>query len=231
VGVLHTLVPDHWAPLALIARQRGWSPMRTARAAAVAGIGHTTSTLVIAVIVWFAGVAVATRFGNLIQLLVSGAMISFGAWTAIAALREQHSQLGHSHIHRHADGLEHSHWHDHDVSEAHEASLVSHVAPPLHTHEHSTSSRTALLLILGSSPMVEGIPAFFAAARYGAPLLAVMSVVFAVSTIGTYVALSVGSVVSLKNLTFGPLERYGEVLSGVVIAMLGIVFAIWFRGS
>jgi hypothetical protein len=34
---------------------------------------------------------------------------------------------------------------------------------------------------------------------------------------------------SLKNVSYGPLERYGEVLSGVVIASLGIVFAIWFR--
>jgi ABC-type nickel/cobalt efflux system permease component RcnA len=231
VGVLHTLVPDHWAPLALIARQRGWSARRTARAAALAGVGHTVSTLVIAVVVWFAGIAVAARFGNLVELLVSGALITFGAWTAIAALREQRSQRGHSHIHRHADGSQHVHWHDHEISEAHDESLVMPTAPPLHTHEHSTSSRTALLLILGSSPMIEGIPAFFAAARYGAPLLVVMSVVFALATIGTYVALSVAAVVSLKNLTFGPLERYGEVLSGVVIATLGIVFAIWFRGQ
>jgi hypothetical protein len=25
VGVLHTIVPDHWVPITLIARQRGWS--------------------------------------------------------------------------------------------------------------------------------------------------------------------------------------------------------------
>ena len=34
VGVLHTIVPDHWVPitLTLIARQRGWSKAETARA-------------------------------------------------------------------------------------------------------------------------------------------------------------------------------------------------------
>ena len=47
--------------------------------------------------------------------------------------------------------------------------------PPPHTHKHKTTGRTALLLILGSSPMVEGIPAFFAASRYGGALVAVMS--------------------------------------------------------
>jgi hypothetical protein len=47
-------------------------------------------------------------------------------------------------------------------------------------HHHDapkTWSRTALLLILGSSPMVEGIPAFFAAGRYGFGLIATMSAV------------------------------------------------------
>lgn len=37
IGVLHTIVPDHWGSITLIARQRGWS--MTARAALQAGIG------------------------------------------------------------------------------------------------------------------------------------------------------------------------------------------------
>jgi hypothetical protein len=44
-GVLHTLVPDHWAPIIVIARQRRWSARRTVQAAAIAGVGHVTSVL------------------------------------------------------------------------------------------------------------------------------------------------------------------------------------------
>lgn len=33
--------------------------------------------------------------------------------------------------------------------------------------------------------------------------------------------------IALQNLSFGPVERYGEVLSGTVIAALGVVFLIW----
>lgn len=75
--------------------------------------------------------------------------------------------------------------------------------------------------------MVEGIPAFFAASRFGVGLLIVMALVFAVCTIGTYVALTVASVRAMQNVDLGPLERYGEVLSGALIALLGIVF-LWF---
>ena len=96
-----------------------------------------------------------------------------------------------------------------------------------HEHEHGARGRTALLLILGSSPMVEGIPAFFAAAKYGWGLLAIMAVCFALATIATYVLLCVASVAGLQRVNLGPLERYGEVLSGGLIAAIGIVFLVW----
>jgi nickel/cobalt transporter (NicO) family protein len=57
IGVLHTAVPDHWVPITLIARQRGWSVAETARASLIAGTGHVVSTLAIALVVWIAGVA------------------------------------------------------------------------------------------------------------------------------------------------------------------------------
>jgi nickel/cobalt transporter (NicO) family protein len=83
VGVLHTIVPDHWVPITLIARQRGWSKAETARASFRAGIGHVLSTLLIAAVVWLAGVAVATRFGHVVDTAASIALVAFGGWIAI----------------------------------------------------------------------------------------------------------------------------------------------------
>lgn len=187
VGVLHTLVPDHWAPIALMARQHGWTRAQTARAAFGAGLGHTLSTLAIGLVVWAAGLAVALRFGHTLSLLSSLALIGFGGWTAIASLRE--------------------------LDKVHDR----------------PSSRMTLMLILGSSPMVEGIPAFFAAARFGPGLLTVMAVLFATSTILTYVTLCAYSSSALQRFSFGRLERYGEVFSGAFITFVGIVFLIWPR--
>jgi hypothetical protein len=75
--------------------------------------------------------------------------------------------------------------------------------------------------------MVEGIPAFFAAAKYGVGLVAVMAVVFAASTIATYVLLCTFSAAGLQRVRFGALERYGEVASGAFIALVGLAFWIW----
>jgi hypothetical protein len=219
VGVLHTLVPDHWAPIAVLARQRGWSAWQTAKAAAIAGVGHTLSTLVIALVVWLGGLALAMHYGHLLSTLSSLALVGFGGWIAFTSLREIRANadsVGHSHPHRHDDGTEHQHWHEHDA-----------LSPALHEHLHETSSRTALLLIVGSSPMIEGIPPFFAAARYGVGLLVVMAAVFAACTIATYVAVSVASARGIRNVNLGALERYGEVLSGAFIAALGVAFLVF----
>ena len=72
--------------------------------------------------------------------------------------------------------------------------------------------------------MVEGIPAFFAAGKYRVGLIAIMAAVFAASTILTYVLLCVYSTAGLQRVQFGTLERYGETLSGLFIAMVGGVF-------
>ncbi|HEY3908761.1 MAG TPA: hypothetical protein VGM07_02615 [Stellaceae bacterium] len=290
VGVLHTIVPDHWLPIALIARERGWSRAETTRAALQAGTGHVLSTLIIALAVWVAGVALARRFGHVVDAASGIALVVFGGWVAVSAWRELQAESGHGHrlahsraaaashrhghghhghdhshphpheappqqpepapaieddrlyaplrgdaalltrhihLHRHGNGAPHLHWHDHRPAAAHPVLAGFAAAPPLHRHRHKTTARTALLLILGSSPMIEGIPAFFAAGRYGARLLAPMAVVFAASTVATYVALCIWSSAGLQRLRLGAVERYGEVLSGAVIALVGVLFGLW----
>ncbi|MEX3943554.1 hypothetical protein AB4Y44_29205 [Paraburkholderia sp. BR10937] len=333
VGVLHTIVPDHWVPITLIARQRGWTKAKTARAALQAGTGHVVTTLVLAAIVWLAGVAVAAKFGHWVDTISSVALIGFGLWIGISSWLELRKGDGHGHRHgphgythdfshlaggndstngihgpelqriygadgvldlsiyefgqpprfrftttrpasvrsvavetRREDGTRQSfafaqrgeYWeslddipepHGFDVNvtlkhgdhvhtyqtafaehEHHHEDHEHHDHHDHHGHGHAhgaqrkTSSRTALLLILGSSPMIEGIPAFFAAGKYGLSLIVIMALVFAASTILTYVLLCVYSTASLQRVKLGALERYGEVLSGVFIALVGLAF-------
>jgi len=99
VGVLHTMVPDHWVPITLIARQRGWSRGETARAALQAGTGHVATTLILAAIVWLAGVAIAARFGHWIDTISSVALVGFGLWIAISSWFDLRSTNGHGHGH------------------------------------------------------------------------------------------------------------------------------------
>jgi hypothetical protein len=54
-----------------------------------------------------------------------------------------------------------------------------------------------------------------------------MALVFAAGTIVTYVALCAYSAAGLQRVKLGPLERYGEVISGTFIALVGIIFYLW----
>jgi len=315
VGVLHTIVPDHWVPITLIARQRQWSKAETARVALKAGTGHVLSTLAIALVIWIGGVAVATQFGHWVDTIASAALIGFGAWIAISAWREL-GGAGHTHSHGHGHGHSHDvlagatsvhgpelqkiptehgevqlsifeagipprfrltgnfadsvvletrrddgshqtftfknrgdYWESVEtIPEPHQFAVTLTMDHEGHAHAYSvqftehehapeghghaphpekTKNRTALLLILGSSPMVEGIPAFFAAGKYGIGLIILMSLVFGTTTIATYVLLCVYSTAGLRRVSLGPLERYGEVLSGGFIALVGVAFWLW----
>lgn len=267
VGILHTMVPDHWVPITVLARQHGWSRGETARAAAQAGFGHVVSTLLIGAVIWVLGVATAQRFGGIADTLSSLALIGFGGWFMIAGLRELHHAHGshhhghthghtrdhghhdhdhhdhgndhghghehgetmirHVHLHRHENRPPHIHLHAHAYATAHPITTAIERDPPLHDHAHKATGRGALLLILGSSPMIEGVPAFFAAGKFGAGLIVAMSLLFAASTIATYVVLCTISARGFERVRLGALERYGEVLSGGFIALVGIAFWIW----
>jgi hypothetical protein len=67
------------------------------------------------------------------------------------------------------------------------------------------TGRTALLLILGSSPIVDAIRAYFAAVRFGVWLVIAMAIDFTLSTIATYVVLCVFSTAGLRRVRLGSL--------------------------
>jgi putative Mn2+ efflux pump MntP len=209
VGVLHTAVPDHWAPIAVIARHRQWSAWRTARVAGIAGLGHSVSTWLIGIVFWIVGATVASRFGVYADYATSLGLIAFGLWMAIGAWLELRGRAGHAHAHENERGQERDPHHHH--------------GEPIPLTDR-ISQRTAILLIAGSSPSIEALPVFFGAARFGAAFVLVVALIFAFSTIATYVALSVAAHRGLAVVRLGRFERYGEVLSGIVVAVLGVAY-------
>jgi hypothetical protein len=68
------------------------------------------------------------------------------------------------------------------------------------------------------------------AAQYGLGLLIIMALVFAAATLATYIVLPVYSAKRLKRLEqfrFGKFERHGKIVSGMLIAVVGVVFWFW----
>ncbi len=51
VAVLHSILPDHWVPLAVVGRTQRWSLVRVARVSALASAGHVVASVVLAGII------------------------------------------------------------------------------------------------------------------------------------------------------------------------------------
>lgn len=191
VSVLHTMAPDHWVPLTLIARQQGWTRDETAVMAAGAGTGHVVTTLAIGLLAWAAGFLALSRIANHIGLFSSAALLLVGGWIAIAGFRR--------------------------------------LRQPSEDYRLPSSGYTkvTLLLLLGSSPMLEGIPFFLAGAKFGAGMLLMMSFVFAACSVVTYVALCMISTNGILRLRLGAMDQYLESASGCLIFSLGAASLIW----
>jgi len=86
VGLLHALAPDHWLPFVMIARAQKWSRWRLTAVTFLAGVGHVSSSLLIAVLGVGLGVAVEkvslweTNRGDIASLLLIGFGLAYMVW-------------------------------------------------------------------------------------------------------------------------------------------------------
>ena len=112
VGVVHSILPDHWVPLAVVGRTQRWSLFRVARISLLAAGGHVLASLVLAGVIALIGLrfekAIATQQGH----IVGGVLVLTGVGFLLWGL------TGHGHAHGHDHGDAHDRHdqdeHDHD---------------------------------------------------------------------------------------------------------------------
>ena len=242
LGLVHTVLgPDHYVPFIVIGRARRWSLARTALLTFVCGVGHVASS----VLLGMAGAAAGAALGRLEELeamrgelagwsllIFGGGYAAFGVWRALSKRR-------HGHVHLHADGTVHDHGHAHDGANGH---------PPVHQHEHAGATGAVvaadgdgrptwkqltpwlLFLVFVLGPCEPLIPLFFADAVAGDWAAAAAAAAgYAVATVGAMLAIVTAFWFGLKRVPLGPLERYGHVIAGAIIAIAGagMVFLGW----
>ncbi len=194
-GSLHALAPDHWVPVAVVARARRWSRGKTARITVLCGLGHVTVTVMLA----FAGVfvgrdllaAVAGRLESAAGIL----LIIFGLGYAAWGVRQTIGRRLHGHAHFRYD----------------------------HVHDASRWTAWGLFAFFSADPCAAVIPLMLAAAPLGwSPMLAVAAV-YEIATIATMVTLVVLARAGAVALRLRFLDRYGDATAGALIAAVGIV--------
>jgi hypothetical protein len=198
VGSLHSLAPDHWVPIAAVARARGWSRARTARVAFVCGLGHVTVSVLLGLLALMFGSQLFESLGEKMVSVAGLLLIGFGIAYAVWGLRGAFAHRIHGHHHHHYD----------------------------HVHDASTASTWSLFLIYCADPCVAVIPILFAAAPLSVSEQISIVAAYEIATIGAMVAL-VAVAHSGAQLFKGQwVERYGDSIAGGLIVATGVVVAV-----
>jgi hypothetical protein len=194
---VHALAPDHWAPLAALARVQGWSAMRTARVTAACGFAHVTVSVVLGLIGLAFGIRIFDRFGAQLESFAGFILIVFGVVYGVWGLRHAAAHL-HGHHHHHYD----------------------------HVHEPRRMTPLTVFLVYAADPCLAIFPLMFAAAPLGWASVALIVVLYETATIVTMMALALPARSAANTFVRGQwMHRYGDALAGAFIVAVGVTVA------
>jgi hypothetical protein len=210
VGFGHAIMPDHWVPLAVVARSRGYPMVRVTRLSGLAGLAHVLVSLLLGGLIIAVGLQFRSTIEHAQNVIVGSALLATGI--AFAAL--ELSGRGHSHAHDDHDGHRHRP-HDH-----------GHAG---HIHDRKRLAGLAGIMVpfgAAASPDLTILPVFLAAAAVGAGTAIGSLIAFATVTISTIVCLTLIAALGGYRIRGRWLERWGNAITaGVLIVIGGLVFA------
>jgi len=218
-ALFHTLIPDHWLPFVLVARSQGWSLRKTFFTTLFSAIFHVTLSLGLGILALLLGREFVMALGERMEAFAGVTLIFFGLVYALyfgmAGGHHQHYFPGHGEHHPVDDfrGPADAHGHEPEPSRGHILSK--------HLGDHSLGSLT-LAAVVGLNPCVLAIPLMLATIAEGPLSLFVVGTSFAVTSIVVLTGASVLGYQGMKWLNLVFLERYGEVISGLLIALVGL---------
>jgi nickel/cobalt exporter len=209
---LHALIPDHWLPFVAMGRARNWSVAKTLALASASGSLHVILAIGLGLVTYRLGhpgaEALARWIGQTLGVLSSCALVLFGlVYGAGSWLRER----------RH-----------------HPAAGESSAGEPGHHHGHllerwfqGNLSGASLVLVIGASPCALAFPILLAsAANLGPGGVVLVSAGFGFATMATTLLVTLAGSLSVRRLDFPFLTRYGDLISGGLISLVGAVLCL-----
>lgn len=207
---LHALIPDHWLPFVLMGKARGWRVAKTLALASASGALHVLLAIGLGVGTYALGrsgaQALAHRLGETLGVLSSGALAIFGFGYGTASwLRERRHHPPHPGVEPHSEG-EPGHHHGHLLERWFKGSLTG----------------VSLVVVIGVSPCALAFPILLAsAAQLGMGGVLLVAAGFGAATMLTTLAVTLLGSLSARRLDFPFLTRYGDLLSGILIGLVG----------
>ena len=211
VAVVHSVLPDHWVPIAVVGRTQGWSLARVARVSGLASAGHVLASLVLAGVVALVGLRfkeqIETQQGRIVGGILILAGLGFLAWEGARRGRHRHHDHAH-HDHAHESGDEHAHADDAGADERPWVVRLRNLGVPLG---------------VAASPDLTILPVALAAAAYGVGAVGAVLGAFALFTVATFVVLTVLAAAAGYQVRGRWLDEHANMITAVVLIVIGVV--------
>jgi nickel/cobalt exporter len=230
VALLHSILPDHWVPLAIIARTQRWSIMKTARVSALAAAGHIIASLLLGGIIALIGLqfqhALETQQGHIIGGILMLTGIGFLIWGLLGG-GHGHHHTGEGHTHGEMNEHDHDHIYEH---EEHDHDHIHNHEPALETkklaRQRTLAGRLAAIAVpfgVAASPDLTILPVALAASALGGTAIVSVLGVFAALTLLTFVGLTVLATLAGYQIKGVWLEKNANTITSLVLIVIGIV--------
>jgi len=214
IGAIHTIFgPDHYLPFIVLSKARQWSSIKTFIITFLCGLGHVLSSVVLG----FIGIALGIAVFKLEAVeafrgeLAAWFLIAFGFTYFIWGIHRAIRNRPHEHFHIHEDGDVHLHPHKHIGGHAH-----------IHSSKSDSLIPWILFIIFIFGPCEPLIPLVMYPAAHGSMLcVAIVSLIFGMTTITTMLAIVLTSAYGLSRLPLHKFERYSQALAGLIIFLCG----------
>lgn len=214
VGFLHSILPDHWVPLAVVARTQRWTIAQTARTSLLASVGHVLTSIVLGGIIALVGLqfrhVVEKQQGHIVGVVLVLTGVGFFIWGLSGHGHHHHDALHHHQDGRHMDMTEHHHG----------GTTGGHDAPA-----ESLARRLAAIAVpfgAAASPDLTILPVFLAASALGAGAVIGVLTTFSIVTLATFVVLTVGATLAGYQVQGEWLEENGNMLTAIVLVAIGV---------
>lgn len=250
VGIGHAVMPDHWLPLALLARARRYRTGQVVRLSLAAGLSHVLVSVVLGGILMLVGLQFRDTVARHTDLVVGGLLLATGLVFLVLDLLGKGHGHGHSHDgpgHSHGHGHPHPHPHDHHDHHDHEHHDhgYDHHGDPHGRHDHAATAvldrprteaadqrsrgrRLAGLLIpfgAAASPDLTILPVFLAAGALGTTAAVGSFLAFAVATVGVVVGLTTATALGARLLTAPWIDRRANLIASLTLVAIGALVA------
>ncbi len=225
VGFLHTILgPDHYVPFVAMARSNGWSPRKTFFVTSLCGLGHIVGSVLIGAVGLILGTvilhleALESFRGDTAAWLLIGFGLAYLTWGILRAVRD----VPHTHVHSHADGIEHSHLHRHDLQHRHLHDVTTVEEDDQRPASHVTPWVLFLIFAFGPCEVLIPLLMYPAAEANFAAIVAVV-LAFALTTVLTMVTAVMLIVFGLKFVRFPDLHPYSHAIAGSAVLLCGVL--------